>query len=611
MSDFSSIERDIKSKYPDVGIERIEVDESKGTSTFYVKPTNKSLAFLERGGVIPKIHKSAEVSSVQRREAIGRYDLDLLLSTLPASEMPIEEAYNRSIGYYYEDPVIGTVIDIMSNMASKGFENDIDDLELKYFFDSWCFDVNIGEVLDYIFLDFFRIGVVYPYKVLGNYYKKINNVSEPIDPESVKKEIDDGVAYGAKKRTWSKSHIPIEYTVLNPMLVKVAGNLLFNKVSLKMSIPPEFIQMMRKSDSELSDDEKDLKRSLPPYLKKAASTGGEIDLASNLVDMICYKKQPYERYPRPRLSRVFDSLAYKKSLRDADLSTLDGITNYILKITIGSDQYPVTQQEELQTIASLFDRPSKSFDVVWNHTLNVEKIVSPEIESVLGKNKYIQVSDDIHYGLGMLGENVNPDAAEFLMKGIIEDIRYARKQVSRWLYKEYRQIAEALGFDKIPKIRWDENILRDEILYMNIISQLVDRRMLSYNTSLEALGFDYAAELENMKDELPLVKEGVFGIVGSPFQKAANGPSEGGGGDVDIQDNQNAPEGTPSYGRPISKVSKPREKETDLNKINKDSMTKLKREKSSRVFSLIKDMDEREYKWLMKNVRDYKKNKDL
>jgi hypothetical protein len=122
---------------------------------------------------------------------------------------------------------------------------------------------------------------------------------------------------------------------------------------------------------------------------------GNIKLDSQYVGEVDYRKMPYERYPKPRGVKAFDSLEYKNSLREADLSTLDGITNSILKITIGSDEFPVTDQAQLETVARIFDTPSKSFDVVWNHTLAVEKIISPEIGEILGQDKYKQVNEDI------------------------------------------------------------------------------------------------------------------------------------------------------------------------------------------------------------------------
>jgi hypothetical protein len=199
----------------------------------------------------------------------------------------------------------------------------------------------------------------------------------------------------------------------------------------------------------------------------------------------------------------------------------------------------------LETIAQLFNTTSKSFDIVWNHTLNIEKIVSPEIEAVLGKEKYAQVDEDINAGLAVSrafidgSGDLNVAEAQLIVKGVQEEIDYARRQVTNWIYREYQMIAEAMGFDRFPKIRWDESVLKDTIMYMNMLSQLVDRRMLSYESALELLGFDYKNELTNMQNEMKLVEDGVFGIIGSPWQQAKmKQPVQGG------------PSGTPSAGRP-------------------------------------------------------------
>jgi hypothetical protein len=222
----------------------------------------------------------------------------------------------------------------------------------------------------------------------------------------------------------------------------------------------------------------------------------------------------------------------------------------------------------LETVANLFNTTSKSFDVVWNHTLSVEKIVSPEIESVLGQDKYAQVNQDITGGLAFSRAlldgttDVNVAEAALLTKVVIEEIDYARRQVTDWIYSEYQQIAEAMGFDRFPRVRWDNTVLKDIILYMSTISQLVDRRMLSYQTALEELGFDYSNEFNNMTNELPAVLDGTIGIKGSPFQQSKF--SQPG-----VQPVQGAPKGTPSGGRPKGKAPKTKQPNTDVTEKTK------------------------------------------
>jgi len=193
----------------------------------------------------------------------------------------------------------------------------------------------------------------------------------------------------------------------------------------------------------------------------------------------------------------------------------------------------------------MFETISKSFKVVWNHTLNVEKVTSPEIGQILGPQKYEQVNGDITGALGIVralldGTGTSPSATTNLsVKAIIEEINYARSQVQRWIYSEYKTVAEVMGFNRFPKVRFDDMALRDEIHMMTILQGLADRRIVSYATIQKKLGFDPDTELAQMTEEKKLVEDGVLGIVGSPFQQSSN-----------RQATQGAPSGTPSEGRP-------------------------------------------------------------
>jgi hypothetical protein len=583
----NKVTAELKEKYPDVGIQKIEVDEKNGRSTFFVNPTEKVLATLPPEKAV-NLHSAAEVASTLRRDVIDRSVLDLIKKSV--SEEDPHEIFKRSIKYYYEGDYYGSHIDILTNFSSKGFENDIDDDSIKAFYDTWNFDVNFKQVIDWIFFDLFRVGMVRTYKIIGKYepgvsylspipgakkakgdlkamteraarihQKRLQKLEDKLSTLDGRKKADRDVyqELSAKKKVWSKGFMPIAYTVLNPLLVEIDGSLLFDKTKVTLKPSDELKKLLKKPVAELTEDEKLIIKLLPSDFKAGVEEGGGVVLDPLFVGSIDYRKQPYERYPKPRGVKVFDSLEYKNSLREADLSTLDGISNYILKITVGTDAFPATDQAQLEAVAQLFNTTSKSFDVVWNHTLEVEKIVSPEIEAVLGQDKYAQVNEDISGGLAFSRAlvdgitDVQQAEAGLIVKTVIEEVNYAREQVERWIYNEYRQIAEAMGFDRFPKVRWDNTVLRDIILYMSTISQLVDRRMLSYETALEQLGFDYANEFNNMENELPSVLDGVLGILGSPFQQSKTQPT------------QNAPTGTPSNGRPKGQVPKKKQPSTN------------------------------------------------
>lgn len=591
IKDLEKITADLKEKYPDIGLHKIDLNEN-GSASLFLTPTKKTLATVEHADVI-------------RRTPVSRDVLDLLEQAKKPSQRDPKKNYERSMRLYFDTEIYGTVIDILSNFASKGFENDIGDPTIKHFYDSWVIDVNFEQLLDWIFLELFRSGFVRTYKTLGKYQPRVSHIS-PV-PGQKPKKVKALFETAARKIRYSKSNLPLRYTVLNPLLVDVEGSLLFDTAKTTLRPSDELKKLFRKATKDLTEDEKLILRQLPAPFKRAIERGENIVLDDLLVGQIDWRKQPYERYPRPRGVRVFESIEYKNKLREADLSTLDGISNYILKITIGNDEYPVTDKAELDRVAQIFNTPSKSFDVVWNHTLEIEKIVSPEIGDILGQDKYKQVNEDITSGLAITRAlidgtvNLNQATANLITQTVIEEINYARRLVTRWIYSEYRLIAEAMKFDQYPKVRWDDTVLRDIILYMTIISQLVDRRMLSYETALERLGFNYDVELEHMTDEFDKVMDGIFGIVGSPWQQAKKGTFLNGGpsGNDNIQETQRAPKGTPSSGRPRAQPTKPRNNKTT--KVNKPRAV-TRKAKSAILESFLENLDDETYKLLKEQL---------
>jgi hypothetical protein len=166
----------------------------------------------------------------------------------------------------------------------------------------------------------------------------------------------------------------------------------------------------------------------------------------------------------------------------------------------------------------------------------------------------LQVNDDITGAFGVIRALIDgvggptKQAADLAVKALIEEIHYARRQVSRWIYHEYRDVAEAMGFDRYPKVRFDNMILKDEIMMMTVIQGMLDRRIIPYRIGHEILGLDYDTILAYMEEEAPLVQDGTLGIIGSPYQKS--------GGAGTVQETQRTPSGTPSEGRPKNKPAK-------------------------------------------------------
>jgi len=494
------------------------------------------LAYLagEPGQISPlRFHEGGRVIS---RDILRRTELDILVDAGDPLRLQPHKMYQKAIASYNSKGQYGTVIDVLTNFSAKGFKNDIDDPDIKMFYDVWAREVDFHATVEKVFFDFFRVGLVRTFKMVGkldpklkpdNFNRIVKNRANAnnfnTDPE-----LKEFIAYrdfAAAKKIWSKSFVPLKYTILDPRLIEIKGSTMFDQT--ETFIKPEAFQELReilRNPSAQTPEQRQFLRLLPKELTEAVRKNKSIKLPTELVGKCDYRKQDYERYPRPKLSRAWDYITYKDALIKADLSTLDGITNYILKITIGNDEHPVTDQQDLETVAKLFDTASKSFDVVWNHTLKIEKITSPEIDQILGDGKFKEVDSDLLQTFGVTralldgSVQANAKAIEASLKAFSEEIAYARRCVKRWINREYEEIALAMGFDRYPNVRFDENALKDEIMLMSVIQGMIDRRIISYETGIEKLGMDFGNELTNMKQEAPLVQAGTLGIIGSPYQ---------------------------------------------------------------------------------------------
>ncbi len=591
------------------GVHEVEIDVSpKGLPA---SQALKALAYLNpEEGISPLTYH--EGGRVITRDFTRRIDLDLLSGKPAVTRARPAQIFQRAIEFYEAKGPYGTSIDTLTNFAAKGFKNDIDDEDIKLFYDTWNREIKFQETVEKIFFDFWRVGMVRTFKIVGKFDPKLKpaNFDGTVRKRTqanrfqTAEDLKTLMAYkdiAAAKKIWSKAFVPLKYTILNPTLIEIKGSLLFDQTETFLK-PEAFkeLAVLLKSPAKATPEQRKFLASLPKELKDAIKKNKPVKLPPELVGKCDYRKMDYERYPKPRAARMFDDMNYKDELKKADYSTLDGITNYILKVTIGNDEHPVTEQGQLETVAKLFDTASKSFDIVWNHTLDIEKITFPEISDILGPEKFTQVNDDLSQAMGVTRAlldgklQANAKAVEAGLKGFAEEVNYARRCVKAWIEHEYEEVALAMGFDRYPTVRFDENALKDEIMMMSVIQGMIDRRILSYETGIEKLGFDFNNELANFIQEKPLVQDGILGIIGSPYNPKAlppQGPvstedtTPGGKPTTvtekdlkDFQKNitdivkkqiqtiQRTPVGTPSEGRPRKGgKGKPRQKSTKPN----------------------------------------------
>ena len=502
--------------YPEIELSSV-VESEDGKKHYVFKPAKLASLKTQSGSIadVPSSFRAKHRAraSVMYRDYLLRSDLDLAKPDV-VNEPP-HKIYERIRSYYRSKDVFGSYVDTLCDLSISGFENDCEDMQVKEFFDNWCQDVDMEEVLEWIFHEFFRSGLVRTYKVLGKYEPQVNRlplVETPPEPAAPKKaqgeteeeymvnrrlwemgellekqESEDLFEYAERKKRWSKGFIPIAYTVLNPTEIELVGPAIFNQTRVVLKISDELEQLVKREDIEgaITLSEKKILDNLPPEIKSAIKKGEDVELDPEYVGNIDNRRMPYEKYAINPMVRALEAVEYKESLREADYSTIDGITSEILVVTIGDKDFPVTDEEELQAVSELFNTAQKAYTVVWNHTLKVERIPVENIDQIFGAKKFEQAEMDISGSMrvpralldGVMIGNTSKEALSLSIKSLTALINYARRQVTRWLYREYAIISEAYGFDRYPTVRWDTFVLKDELAIKTLLQGLADRKI--------------------------------------------------------------------------------------------------------------------------------------
>ncbi len=427
--------------------------------------------------------------------------------------MPVHEKIKLAMRIFRSDPLVGRIIEMMKVLSNDGFKNEHSNPKIKKFYDNWCQSVNLELIFDWIFLEYYRSGNVTTWRELVPFKKSAFRFAAP--PYSVDGSLSAAMA--AKKNMFTKQMIPGAYTVLNPLTVHVDKLNGYNDLlyfdTKDTTVDP----------TSMADVNKLLLTKVPQDMARKFGRASGIPLNQKNVRRILRMRQPYEAYGSVMMERAFAAVHEKNKLRQMDMSMVNSVINQIIKVTIGNDEFPATPRQ-LKNLAEAFRNVGKSQVIFWNHTLEIE-VIRPDTK-VLNAEKYQRVDEDIRNAFGIAevllgggGSKTNFATSYLSLKAFLTNLQQGRKDVLRWLRDEYEDIAEAMGFDSIPEVSFNELSLTDEIAESQIVMQLVDRGIISYTSAQSLLGFDPRIELERRTEEKPSRDAGLLGPVAPPFQE--------------------------------------------------------------------------------------------
>jgi hypothetical protein len=225
-----------------------------------------------------------------------------------------------------------------------------------------------------------------------------------------------------------------------------------------------------------------------------------------------------DQYPIPYLYPALEPLRHKRNLRRMDYSIAARVISAILHAKIGSDEFPLTedQSDQMDDLESKFkwrqnltaQDIERVFLLITNHTVSLEWVF-PDVKALLDNAKYETVNQDIMVALGfprilITGETErsfasDPQIATISPLQTMERIRKALLPIAKFIFFELMEKNDIVN--NVPEVKFKPINLMSMQLFYEGLSKLYETGNLSRESFTEAYGYDFNTQLKNRKVE--------------------------------------------------------------------------------------------------------------
>tara|TARA_R100000808_G_C2154757_1_gene166097 strand:+ start:71 stop:2044 length:1974 start_codon:yes stop_codon:yes gene_type:complete len=425
---------------------------------------------------------------------------------------------------YANVAVFRNAIDIMSEFTNTDIYLEGGSRKSREFFYEWFKRINLISLKDQYFREYYRSGNIFLYRIDGkfkaqDYAKIINQVG----------------AIGE-----STNKIPLRYVLLNPFDVVAKRATTFSYSGAYQKVLSEY--EIARLASPQTDEDLAIFQGLTPETQEQIQDGSysgrgiHMDLDPQRLSYSFYKKQDYEPFSIPFGFPVLEDINAKLELKKMDQAITRTVENVILLITMGADpEKGGINPNNMAAMQNLFKNESVGRVLVSDYTTKAEFII-PELNLVLGPEKYQILNDDIKQGL----QNIVVGEEKFNSTQVKAQIFIDRLQESRYgflndfLNREIKRIAKELGLRSWPEAKMKDIDMRDEVQLMRASTRLMELGIITPKQGMEMFHNGRFPEPDDLndaqKDFLEEREQGYYNpIVGgvpvvAPAGGSGNGP---------------------------------------------------------------------------------------
>lgn len=419
------------------------------------------------------------------------------------SSLDIRDAVILCQKCYYNFSIFRNVIDLMTEFSVNDLFFRGGSKQSRDFFKALFKKLNIWELQDKFFREYYRSGNVFLYRFDADVKPAdIKKISQVFGEESVEGEPEQPLEI-------EKLKIPVRYVLLNPADIQMMGALDFS-YGLYFKVLTDYeLARLRKP---VTEEDIAVFKNLPEEAQKQINSGARvvsIPLDPAKVSMIFYKKQDYEPFAVPMGYPVLEDINFKAELKKIDMAISRTMQQIILLVTSGEEPSKGgINQKHIDALKALFANQSVGRTLIADWTTKAEFII-PDIGELLDPKKYVVVDNDINIGLN----NVFSGGEKFANQQQKVEIFVARLEQGRlaflnnFLIPEIKRIAQSLDFKNYPVPYFEDIELKDNINYAKIYQRLMELGILTPEQGLKAIETNTLPDPTTMKEEQEAYKK--------------------------------------------------------------------------------------------------------
>jgi hypothetical protein len=405
---------------------------------------------------------------------------------------------------YWNVPIFRNTIDLMTEFAISEITFSGGNKESRNFFNAWAEKINLWQLADMFFREYFRSGNVFIYKLFGEFPR-----------ESLRKLQQMNIAEAALR-------IPLKYIILNPYDIQVLASSSFTAPIYRKRLNAFELGALLRPTSE---EDKKIASTIPELKDiKNKNQSLEISLDGDRLISVFYKKQDYEPLAVPMGFPVLEDINWKLELKKVDMAISRTIQQAVLLITQGDEELGPPSQKSQEVLRKIFENGSVGRVLIADYTTKAQFVI-PQIGDILDPKKYEIVDKDIRLGLNniIFGDDKYANASA-KMDAFFKRLEFARQEfMTKFLEPQVRDIAKTMNFKSVPMPKWKtHNFRNDSAVLSRVYTRLLELGAISPKDAISAINTNVLPDpyelIESQKEMIAEKKEGFYEPLLNPKQ---------------------------------------------------------------------------------------------